>query len=368
MMLFFFILIVLVLIYAVVFLTLIIFWNKKDNVQKKIEQIPVSVIIPFRNEEKNLRECIDGILNQNYNQQLIEIICVNDHSIDNSLTILSSYNNIRIISLSNNKSGKKAALSTGIKASKNELLIFRDADTSSDPNWLVSLMSKQAENDCDFLIAPVKFKTKHTFLGAIQILEHLAVSFTGAAMAKFGKPILCNGANLLVKKSAFYHVNGFESHQLISSGDDVFLMNSFIQSNKKLEYIHSLDAVVSCEAEQSFFSFLSQRIRWVTKNKHNKNTYNFIIAFLIVVINYGLVFSGISVLLNSDYLNFFYWYSVIKLSIDSILLTKSAWHFKQLTMLCWLPVFFCVFAFEIIIILTLALFIHPKWKGRNISN
>ena len=65
----FFILIVLVLIYAVVFLTLIIFWNKKDNVQKKIEQIPVSVIIPFRNEEKNLRECIDGILNQNYNQQ-----------------------------------------------------------------------------------------------------------------------------------------------------------------------------------------------------------------------------------------------------------------------------------------------------------
>ena len=364
----FFILIVLVLIYAVVFLTLIIFWNKKDAVQQKIEQAPVSIIIPFRNEEKNIRNCIDGILNQNYNQQLIEIICVNDHSTDNSLTILSSYNNIRIISLSNDKSGKKAALTDGIEASKNELLIFRDADTSADPNWLKSLMSKQAENDSDFLIAPVKYNTKHTFLGAIQILEHLAVSFTGVAMAKLGKPILCNGANLLVKKSAFFHVNGFTSHQFISSGDDIFLMISFIQSAKKVEYIHCLSASVLCETENKIFSFLTQRIRWATKNKHNKNPYNFTIAFLVITVNFGLVLAGISALINSHYLNLFYWYSVIKLSIDSIILTKSALHFKQLTMLCWLPVFFCVFPFEIIIILTLALFIQPKWKGRNISN
>jgi len=368
MMIVFFILTFFLLVYTIVFLSLILFWNKKDVSQKDTEQLPVSIIIPFRNEEKKLKTCINSILNQNYNQQLIEIICVNDHSTDNGLSILSSYNNIRIVSLSNDKSGKKAALTAGVEASKNELLIFRDADTDSGTDWLLSLISKQKENDYDFLIAPVQYKTNPTFLSAIQIVEHLAISFTGVAMAKSGKPILCNGANLLLKKSVFKSVSGFATNHFISSGDDIFLMNSFIQSAKKVEYIHSLSAAVSCETEHTISSLISQRIRWASKNKHNKNPYNFIIAFLVVTVNSGLIVAGIVALLKTSTIQFFYWYVFIKLITDCIVVTISALHFKQLTMLCWLPLFFCVFPFEIIIILTLSLFIPAKWKGRKINN
>lgn len=364
---FLYILFVLLFIYSVLFLSLAFFFNKKDVLSGNTDEVPVSIIIPFRNEEKNLGTCINSILNQTYNNQLIEIICVNDHSTDTSLAVLSGHNNIKVISLSKDKTGKKSALTAGIEASKNELIIFRDADTYSEPNWLSSLISKQKENDVDFLIAPVKYTSSLTFLAAIQVLEHFAITYTGAAIAKFGKPILCNGANLLVKKSAFKVVNGFSSNEFVSSGDDIFLMNSLIQAGKKIDYVHSLSAAVICKTEQTLSSFFAQRIRWASKNKHNKNPYNFIIAFLVVAVNCGLLITAIASYVNTDYCNYLLAFSIVKLAVDSIVIIQSALYFKQLTMLCWLPLFFCIFPFEIIIILTLNLFLQPHWKGRKLN-
>ena len=49
----------------------------------------VSVIIPVYNTEKYLKECLDSVINQTFND--IEIICINDGSTDNSLDILKEY-------------------------------------------------------------------------------------------------------------------------------------------------------------------------------------------------------------------------------------------------------------------------------------
>ena len=49
----------------------------------------VSIIIPVYNTEKYLRECLDSVINQSLPD--IEIICINDGSSDNSLTILKEY-------------------------------------------------------------------------------------------------------------------------------------------------------------------------------------------------------------------------------------------------------------------------------------
>ena len=49
----------------------------------------VSVIVPVYNSEKYIRECLDSLLNQAYSE--LEIICVNDGSTDDSLSILNHY-------------------------------------------------------------------------------------------------------------------------------------------------------------------------------------------------------------------------------------------------------------------------------------
>ena len=88
----------------------------------------ISVIIPIYNMEKYLKECLNSVINQTLKD--IEIICVNDGSIDNSLTILKEYEKkdkrIKIINQKN--SGVAIARNRAIDISKGEFIAFLDSD------------------------------------------------------------------------------------------------------------------------------------------------------------------------------------------------------------------------------------------------
>lgn len=88
----------------------------------------ISVIIPVYNVEKYISRCIDSILNQSYNN--IEIIIVNDGSIDKSGFICDEYskkyNNIKVFHTEN--SGVSSARNLGIDNSEGEYITFVDPD------------------------------------------------------------------------------------------------------------------------------------------------------------------------------------------------------------------------------------------------
>lgn len=112
----------------------------------------VSVIIPVYNTEKYLRKCLDSVCNQTLSD--IEIICVNDCSIDNSLTILKDYalkdNRIKIIDLKEN-SGAGFARNRGIEQAKGEYLGFVDSDDFIDLDFYEKLYEKALETDADII-------------------------------------------------------------------------------------------------------------------------------------------------------------------------------------------------------------------------
>ncbi|NCX96771.1 MAG: glycosyltransferase, partial [Chitinophagia bacterium] len=102
-----------------------------------IPQTPISIIIPARNEQKNIDACIDSILAQRYPQDLYEIIVVNDHSEDDTAAIVKHYNDSRITLLELEdhlpigkqiNAYKKEALAAGIAQAKHPLIITTDAD------------------------------------------------------------------------------------------------------------------------------------------------------------------------------------------------------------------------------------------------
>ncbi len=102
----------------------------------------LSIIIPIYNVEKYLHQCLDSILNQTYDPY--EIICINDGSTDNSLTILKEYvqksEKIKIITQPNK--GLSGARNAGIKAAKGEYLFFLDSDDWIEENALQILVEK----------------------------------------------------------------------------------------------------------------------------------------------------------------------------------------------------------------------------------
>ena len=92
----------------------------------------VSVIIPAYNQAKYLRDAIDSVLNQTF--QDFEIIIVDDGSIDETHDVVFSYNHTRITYIHQKNEGSSSARNTGIIASNGNYLAFLDADDLLLPN------------------------------------------------------------------------------------------------------------------------------------------------------------------------------------------------------------------------------------------
>ena len=114
--------------------------------------VKVSIIVPVYNVEKYLSKCLESLINQTLKD--IEIICVNDGSTDNSLSILKEYANkdsrIKIIDKQNE--GVSVARNTGIEVATGEYLIFVDSDDYLVENACEKALNTIEHNNSDICI------------------------------------------------------------------------------------------------------------------------------------------------------------------------------------------------------------------------
>ena len=106
----------------------------------------LSIIIPIYNTSKYLSQCIDSILNQSYKN--IEVILVNDASLDNSLSICESYSkkDSRIILIDKKiNEGVDKARFTGLEYANGKYVLFIDSDDWLENPEILSIMHQKAE-------------------------------------------------------------------------------------------------------------------------------------------------------------------------------------------------------------------------------
>ncbi|KHJ39625.1 putative glycosyltransferase EpsE [Pedobacter glucosidilyticus] len=104
----------------------------------------ISVVMSVYNAEKFLKESIESILNQTY--QNFEFIIINDGSSDGSLSIIQSYNDDRIILIDQENQGLSKSLNNGIRNAKGEFIARMDADDISINNRLELQLSFLKKN------------------------------------------------------------------------------------------------------------------------------------------------------------------------------------------------------------------------------
>lgn len=128
--------------------------------------IKVSAIIPVYNAEKYLRKCLDSVINQTL--QEIEIICVDDGSTDNSLSILREYegrdSRIKILTQKNQHAG--VARNNGLKHANGDYVHFLDADDWLEKNAyevLYNVIQMSKSDVCMFSLNTFDDKTGETF-------------------------------------------------------------------------------------------------------------------------------------------------------------------------------------------------------------
>lgn len=98
----------------------------------------VSIIIPFYNSEEYIDRCVESCLAQLYDD--IEIILVNDGSIDNSLQICESYSDHRIRIVNQDNSGASLARNVGLDSATGDYVLFVDSDDWIDPEMVYTMV------------------------------------------------------------------------------------------------------------------------------------------------------------------------------------------------------------------------------------
>ncbi|QEC72883.1 glycosyltransferase [Arachidicoccus ginsenosidivorans] len=209
--------------------------RKAATVTSRTQQIRFSVIIPARNEQDNIGNCLLSILKGNYPNELYEIIVVDDFSEDNTLSVLQTLQlqypgQIKVIELATLmdkrpiNSYKKKALELAIGQSSGDWIVTTDADCMAPVDWLSCYDLYIAQTGKRFVAAPVRFKDTGSFVSKFQCLDFLSLQgVTGAAVGG-GVMSMCNGANLGYEKAFFYEVGGFSGIDKLASGDDMLLM------------------------------------------------------------------------------------------------------------------------------------------------
>ena len=214
---------------------------KKGNVAHVVEQPPVSVIICARNESENLRRFLPLILEQNYDEY--EVIIVNDGSCNNTERLIKElqkdYHNLYITNIPQETriiSHKKLAITVGIKAAKNEILLFTDADCRPlRPNW-ISSMVRNFDNDTEFVLGHGNYYRQKGFVSKMVSYDTLTIAMQYMGFAMLGCPYMGVGRNMAYRKSTFFKHKGFAGFLHVASGDDDLLINAFAKKhNTRIE-------------------------------------------------------------------------------------------------------------------------------------
>ena len=170
----------------------------------------ISVIVPVYNTEKYLEKCLDSLVNQTMNN--IEIIVVNDGSIDHSEDIIKKYeekykNMIKYYKKENG--GLSSARNYGISKAKGKYITFVDSDDYLDIN-LFSKLEKYIQKDIDLIkyktIKIYENKKQEKFEGPVFEQKNGQEAFDEL----YSKDVLLEPAWLYLYKREFWNKNNFK--------------------------------------------------------------------------------------------------------------------------------------------------------------
>lgn len=329
---------------------------------------PVTLIIPFRDEKSKLSDLVKDLSQQSYPEDLFEVIFVNDHSRDGSETMLNNLINensrFSCLDLPDNGQGKKEALLYAVQHAKSEWIIQTDADCRLGPDFIASHMAFLETHPSDMVAGLVTTSNgTGSFLESFERLDLLSLVGTGAGSFHFGRPLMCNGANLAYSRLLYLETRQFEPAG-IPSGDDMFLMIGARKLGKTLSYNANLASMVKTLPVGGTGELIRQRIRWGSKTMYYKMIHIQVLALLVGITNLLMLALPLLLMLVSGYWPWLLAAFVIKTTVDYYMLFRITGYTDQRKSLwAFLPVTLLYYIYHGVI-LTGILFRRSGWKGR----
>jgi cellulose synthase/poly-beta-1,6-N-acetylglucosamine synthase-like glycosyltransferase len=371
---------VLTLVYAATTSAFIVGWLSYRVEDTQGESPGVSVIVAARNESANIISCLEHLVKQDYPESLSEIMVVDDNSTDDTvvkvLEFISSHPGVRLLQLAGSGlQGKKQALSMGIKNCRHDIIQATDADCEMGSGWLRSMMAGFARPEVMMVTGPLVFMHDKGFFKKLQSLELLAIMGATAGALRFDRAIMCNGANLAYRKSAFVATGGYGADEG-ASGDDVLLMYRVKRMFPgSIRFLKNKEAIVRTRPAADLATFLEQRKRWASKAFSSLNAETKFVSLLVFSLSFFLLLSGAVAglaTLKSGVCQPFFGICLIltgiKCFFDFLLLFLAASFFDRKHCLYFFLPGQIIYIFYVVVVGMLGNRGKYEWKGRRINH
>jgi len=351
----------------IILITTIVLIPRHNKTVQKTPAEGVSIIIPFRNEEKNLSPLISSLEKQNYSAP-IHIIFINDNSTDKSIEIIHSHSrssrlDINLIESNFNKSrnltSKQQALDKGIRGARYDWIILTDADMQFESDWLLSLM-RYAKPGTDLVFGHTSITFQNNILSSVQAFQLEFLFAVAYSFHKIGIPSSCMGNNLLINRNAYLDVGGYDKTGY-SITEDQLLYAEFRKQKKKILCAEPFIPKAWTYPVSTFGNFLHQVRRWFSGGFQIRSGLTAIgLFFLIQNLSTLVLLAGIlpPLPLTLTISNLFLTWIFVAVSFKKTASTHSAMLF---------PLFYFFLLFEFVILICSFIF-QPFtiWKGRRI--
>lgn len=306
--------------------------------------IRISIIIPVYNAENYIGCCLDSIINQTF--QEIEIICVDDGSTDNSLSIIKEYSNKdkRIKVLHQENKGASIARNNGINNSNGKYIIFVDSDDWLNEKALEKLFNHAEKTKSEMVIFKfinVDESSKEEYFSEFSDLEVFNSSFDNIIFnyldvldiifkiphSPFNK--LYDAYFLKKNHLKFLEGYGYE--------DPLFFIDSFLEANyvsilrEPLYYYRQREDSTSADIG-SEFSDIFHIMACIKSTINKKGIYDKVKQqlFLYFIVNFKFVYKRLHKEYRDDFFNkltdFYEKYDLNQVEVASL----KKWHFDDM--------------------------------------
>ena len=211
----------------------------------------VSIIVPARNEEASLADCLRSLVAQSEVPQTsvsFEIIVVDDGSTDRTREIAESFAGVRLISappLPPGWTGKNNAVAAGAAVARGEWLLFTDADTVHVAGSLARAVAEATREKADLLsYSPEQIVDSFAERIVMPVVfAELAMEYPPARVRDDNSGVVAaNGQYILVRREAYNHIRG---HAAVAGEilEDVALARAFRRAGLRIYFRYGGDAV-----------------------------------------------------------------------------------------------------------------------------
>jgi biofilm PGA synthesis N-glycosyltransferase PgaC len=265
-------------------------WPRRRQIVGFDESVPsVTLLVPLRNEMENLDSLALELKKIHY--PALDIILVDDQSEDGTYSVLKemALKDSRITVLPSPGIGKKTAIQFGVESATTELILCTDADCRIPESWVENMTAPFADPRIQMVCGPVITADQKSLFGGFQQIEWASVLLVTWFSFSEKKPLMCSGANLNYRKSAFEAVKGYAQDLHYLSGDDEFLLKKIVVQfgTESCVYLPYAQNLVFTKPQSKLSDLINQRVRWAGKWRAHRDwfhAFSAVVALLIQIV------------------------------------------------------------------------------------